>query len=93
MWLVRRRRSDSSTELRIRSGRLLIARRRGSAGSMSKPNLVEMTTWSRIGSSASPTRSSLVNGPYTCAVSNNVTPRSNAARVKAIRSARSGEGP
>ena len=29
----------------------------------SKPNLVAMTTWSRTGSSASPTSSSLVNGP------------------------------
>jgi len=38
-------------------------------GLMSKPSLVAMTTLSRIGSSASPTRSSLANAPYTCAVS------------------------
>ena len=31
--------------------------------SMSKPNFVAITTWSRTGSSASPTSSSLVNGP------------------------------
>jgi hypothetical protein len=33
-------------------------------GLMSKPSLVAMTTLSRIGSSASPTRSSLANAPY-----------------------------
>ena len=32
-------------------------------GSISKPNLVAITTWSRTGRSASPTTSSLVNGP------------------------------
>ena len=51
--------------------------------SRSKPNFVAITTWSRTGSSASPTSSSFVNGPYTCAVSKNVTPRSTAARDQA----------
>ena len=33
------------------------------SASMSKPNLVAITTWSRTGASASPTSSSLTNGP------------------------------
>jgi hypothetical protein len=39
---------------------------------------------------ASPTSSSFSNGPYTSAVSNSVTPRSTAARSRAIMSRRSG---
>ena len=35
----------------------------GVCRSRSKPNLVAITTWSRTGASASPTSSSLVNGP------------------------------
>src|SRR6266849_6540353 len=45
------------------------------------PNLVAITTRSRIGASASPTSSSFVNGPYASAVSKNVTPPSTAARI------------
>ena len=60
--------------------------------SKSNPNFVAITTWSRTGSSASPTSSSFVNGPYTCAVSKKVTPRSTAARVRSIISALSGMG-
>ena len=58
-----------------------------------KPNLVASTTRSRTGSSASPTSSSFVCGPYTSAVSKRVTPRSTAARSMPIISGRSGEGP
>jgi hypothetical protein len=43
-------------------GRLFSPPRRAS-GLTSKPNLVAMTTWPRIGASASPGSSSLVNGP------------------------------
>jgi hypothetical protein len=46
-----------------------------------KPNFVAMTTLSRMGASASPTISSFVNGPQASAVSNSVTPLSNAARM------------
>ena len=42
------------------------------------------------GSRASPTMSSLVNGPYTSALSNKVTPSSTARRTRAMLSARSG---
>jgi hypothetical protein len=62
--------------------------------SYANPNLVAITTWSRSGASASPTSSSLTNGPYTSAVSKKVTPRSTAARISAIMSFRSpGLGP
>jgi len=57
------------------------------------PNFVAMTTRSRTGARASPTSSSFVNGPYTSAVSKNVTPRSTAARRSAIISFRSGGVP
>src|SRR2546426_1922603 len=40
------------------------------------PNLVAITTCPRKGASASPTSSSLVNGPYASAVSKKVMPRS-----------------
>ena len=50
MWSVRSRRNASSATCRIRSGRLSVPL----AGRPSaKPNLVAITTWSRIGSSAS----------------------------------------
>jgi chromosome partitioning protein len=42
---------------------------------------------------ASPTSSSFVNGPYTSAVSKNVTPRSTALRINAIISCLSAAGP
>src|SRR5215213_10413459 len=51
-----------------------------------------MTTWSRTGSSASPTSSSLLSGPYTWAVSNKVTPRSTAWRISRIPSSLGGNG-
>ena len=57
-----------------------------------KPNFVAMTTWSRTGASASPTTSSLANGPYTSAVSKKVTPRSTAPRMSAMPSSRVGTG-
>ena len=61
--------------------------------SKAKPNFVAMTTWSRTGSSASPTISSFANGPYTSAVSKNVMPWSTAWRRNATMSGRSGDGP
>ena len=53
---LRRRRGGSW------SGRLSTAGL-GLPGRSAKPNLVAMTTWSRTGASASPTSSSLTNGP------------------------------
>ena len=61
--------SDPSSAFLMCSGRLLRP-----PASRSKPNLVATTTWSRKGASASPTSSSFVWGPYTSAVSKNVTP-------------------
>ncbi|HET7759350.1 MAG TPA: hypothetical protein VFK62_05465 [Gaiellaceae bacterium] len=90
MWSVRNRRSESSTLERIVWRTLSGPRDRPVESS--KPNFVAITTCSRTGSSASPTSSSLWNGPYTCAVSKNVTPRSTAARISAIESPRSGIG-
>src|SRR5512142_1127929 len=46
--------------------------------SMRKPNLVAITTRSRLPDSARPSSSSLWNGPYTSAVSSRVTPSSSA---------------
>ena len=48
---------------------------------------------SRIGANASPTTSSFTNGPYASAVSKNVMPASNAARISAIAPRRSCAGP
>jgi hypothetical protein len=48
--------------------------------SNANPNFVAITTCSRNGRRASPTNSSFSNGPYTSAVSKNVTPRSTAPR-------------
>lgn len=87
---VRRRRSDSSTTRRMRSG-LLSSPLPGFASA--KPNLVAITTLSRIGCSASPKRSSLAPAPYTSAVSKKVTPRSNAARISPMACCRSAGGP
>src|SRR2546422_1609297 len=56
--------NEPSTTLLMCSGRLFRP-----PASRSKPNLLAMTTLSRKGASASPTSSSLVNGPYTSAVS------------------------
>ena len=50
-------------------------------------------TCSRCGTSASPTSSSLVNGPYVSAVSKNVTPRSTAFRITAMACCFSVAGP
>jgi hypothetical protein len=58
---VRSRCSESSTLERIVSGRLSVPR--DWPVESSKPNLVAITTWSRTGSSASPTSFSLSNGP------------------------------
>lgn len=58
---IRRRFSEPSAACRMRSGRLL--RPPEPLGLRSNPNLVAMTTSLRNGSSASPTSSSLVNGP------------------------------
>jgi len=58
--------------------------------SNANPNLVAIMTWSRNGSSASPTMSSFANGPYTSAVSKKVTPTSTARLMTAIASARGG---
>src|SRR5581483_1389102 len=88
---VRSRRSESSTLDRIVSGRLS-RRLPGLLPEKSKPNFVASTTWSRTGSSASPTSSSFANGPYTCAVSKNVTPRSTACRIKRMPSSFGGNG-
>jgi len=63
------------------------------SSSKAKPNFVAMTTFSRTGSSASPTSSSFVNDPYTSAVSKRVTPRSTAYRISRIISGRAGDGP
>jgi hypothetical protein len=90
---VRRRCNEASTALRMWSGRLLRARRAGFCGSISNPNLVAITTRSRTGASASPTSSSLVNGPYTSAVSNNVTPCSTPVRINAMASSWAGGVP
>ena len=57
------------------------------------PNFVAITTWLRKGASASPTSSSFLNGPYTSAVSKNVTPRSTAFRRSAVISLVSAAGP
>ena len=58
------RRSIPSTARRICSGRLLTPPRwTPVSGSMSQPNLLAITTSPRKGASASPTTSSLVNGP------------------------------
>ena len=55
----------------------------GAGGAVvAETNLVAITTWSRIGWIASPTRVSLVNGPYASAVSKNVTPWSWAPRIR-----------
>src|SRR6266550_1695020 len=62
------------------------------SGANRNPNFVAITTCFRKGATASPTSASLVNGPYTSAVSKNVMPRSNAARISAIISWRSGNG-
>ncbi len=63
--------------------------------SMRKPNLVAITTASRRPFKARPSSSSLWNGPYTSAVSKNVTPSSIARSIVAIdsRSSRSSAVP
>ena len=76
--------SEASATSLMCSGRLSRPRCWPVCGSRSKPNLVAITTCSRNGARASPTSSSFVNGPYTSAVSKNVTPRSTAARMSEI---------
>src|SRR5271170_4630702 len=78
---VRRRLSDASATSRMRSGRLSIP---VFESPFLNPNLVAITTLSRIGASASPTSSSFANGPYASAVSKKVTPLSYASRMSAI---------
>src|SRR5437667_137175 len=76
--------SDASATFLMCSGRLFkLLHLPPSSGFGSQPNLVAITTLPRKGASASPTSSSLVNGPYTSAVSKNVTPCSTAARIRA----------
>jgi hypothetical protein len=60
-WSVRRGFSDAPTTLRICSGRLS-SPTMWPFSSILKPNFVQTKTWSRTGSSASPTNSSLTNG-------------------------------
>jgi hypothetical protein len=90
MWSVRSRRSELSTARRMLSGRLHKPPGSTPFSAKAKPNLVAIFTRSRTGSSASPTISSFVNGPYTSAVSKKVTPRSTARRISAIESSREG---
>src|SRR4249919_3984263 len=75
------------------SGRLSTPRDRPVFGSSLNPNFVAITTCWRNGAKPSPTSSSFVNGPYTSAVSKNVTPRSTAARRSEIISCLSFGGP
>src|SRR6266478_3556297 len=93
MTLVLSRLSDASATCLICSGRLSSPACLPVSESNLKPNFVAITTRSRNGASASPTSSSLVKGPYTSAVSKNVTPRSTADRISAIISFLSAGGP
>src|SRR5215218_1228335 len=89
---ISRRWSEPSTACRMCSGRLERPTCRPS-WSKRNPNLVAMTTSLRKGARASPTSSSFTNGPYTSAVSKNVTPCSTAARITAMTCCRSAAGP
>src|ERR1700690_3427491 len=95
MTLTFSRLSDPSTASLVCSGRLfrLAAPGRWSLPLRSNPNLVAIATLPLKGASASPTSSSLVNGPYTSAVSKNVMPRSTAAWRRAVISFLSFGGP
>src|SRR5206468_1166556 len=94
MTSVLSRLSEPSAASLMCSGRLFRALHLGPPlGSGAKPNFVAITTCSRSGASASPTSSSFVYGPYTSAVSKNVTPRSTAARISEIPSCLSTAGP
>src|ERR1700759_3370964 len=84
------RRSEFSATSLTCSGRLSTPATLPS-GPKAKPNLVAITTSSRHGASASPTRISL--SPYASAVSKNVTPRSTAPRSTAIISSLDPDGP
>src|SRR5512143_1184970 len=82
---TRRRLSEASATRLICSGRLSSPTLGcGPFSPCFHPNLVAITTCPLNGSSASPTSSSFVNGPYTSAVSKKVIPRSTAVRRKAI---------
>ncbi len=86
--------SDASATCLMCSGRLFSAfHLPPSAGLASQPNFVAITTLPRNGASPSPTSSSFTNGPYTSAVSKNVTPRSTAACSSATISCLSLAGP
>ncbi len=88
------RRSEPSATSLTCAGRLSTPTQvRSPVGSRSNPNFVAITTWSRTGASASPTSSSFTKGPYTSAVSKNVTPSSTASRRSETISARSGAMP
>src|SRR5215203_233255 len=90
MWSVRSRRRELSTARRMLSGWLDTPPPSTPFSGNAKPNLVAILTWSRTGWRASPTISSLVNGPYTSAVSKKVTPWSTAFRISVIASSRDG---
>src|ERR1700683_3655400 len=86
--------SDASATSLMCSGRLFSAfHLPPSAGCASHPNFVPIPTLPRNGASPSPTSSSFTSGPYTSAVSKNVTPRSTAACSSAIISCLSLAGP
>src|SRR6202158_1533226 len=94
MTSVLSRLSEPSTACLMCLGRLFKAvHLPPSAGFASQPNFVAITTCSRNRARASPTSSSLVNGPYTSAVSKKVTPRSTAVRISEIISFLSAGGP
>src|SRR5580704_13731249 len=85
MTSVLRRFSEPSAASLMCSGLLSSPSQPGSPLGLSlKPNFVAITTWLRIGDSASPTSSSFLSGPYTSAVSKNVIPRSTAVRIREI---------
>src|SRR5258705_1272793 len=74
-----RRFSDASATCLMCSGRLFKPCHPGlRSGFRLKPNFVAMTTLSRMGESAFPTRISFVSGPYNSAVSKKLMPMSTA---------------
>ena len=94
MWSVASRRSEPSTASRMCS-RPAVHAAQSLPFSILKPNLVAMIARSRLPWSARPSSSSFVYGPYTSAVSKNVTPSSIARWMVAMdsRSSRSSAVP
>jgi len=87
MWSVPSRRRAASTERRTFAGEPSVFRRdrsSGWSGSGITPNLLAITTWSRLPASTRPSSSSLAPQPYISAVSQNVTPSSIARSSVAI---------